>query len=241
MHLSLVLPCYNEEENAEAAVRDVFTWFLRAGIDGEVIAVNDGSRDRTQQVLEGLQKEFPQLKIVRHERNLGYGAAVRSGCDAAEGEIIGFMDSDGQFRAEDLRILLVHIDEYPFVTGRRRKRADPVIRVIFGKLLGLMIFLTFGVWIRDVNCGMKIFRRSIWPSIRPVSGLEKFFNTEMFLNLKDQNIPWQQVDVPHYRRERGSPTGGTLGIIIRMFRELAALKRSRFRSKVVMQEAMVKQ
>lgn len=230
MELSVVLPCYNEEENIEASVRAVAAWLVADGIQGEVIVVNDGSRDRSADVLQRLSKEMPLLKIVTHERNRGYGLAVRSGCDAVTLEWIGFMDSDGQFQPEDFQGLLAHTSTFDCVVGRRRKRADGFIRNAYGKVLGLFICLVFGIWIRDVNCGMKIFKRDIWARIRPTNAVEKLFNTELFLNLKRQTIVWKQVDVPHYPRRAGTPTGGSGRVILRMFKEMYDLKRAQGRA-----------
>jgi glycosyltransferase involved in cell wall biosynthesis len=224
--LSLVLPCFNEQENIEHTVREAFAWMGKAGVKGEVIVVDDGSKDASANVLDGLSKEFSALKVVRHAENQGYGLAIRSGCDAAMREWIAFVDSDGQFRIDDLGRLLPHFKSFSFVTGRRKPRADPLIRVLYGKVLALMSWLVFGIWIRDVNCGMKAFRRDIWPKIRPLYGVEKLFNTEVFLRLRDAKIPYMQVDVPHYRRRAGSPTGGSLRVIRRMFRELRDLQQA---------------
>ena len=226
MMLSVVLPCYNEEKNIEHAVRDVQSWMREDGIEGEIIVVNDGSYDGSRQVLERLRRECPSLKVIHREKNGGYGIAVRDGCDKAAQEWIAFMDSDGQFHAKDLALLALHTKDYPFVTGRRLKRADPFLRNVFGKLLALMNWVVLGLWVRDINCGMKIFRRSVWPSIRPVHGVEKLFNTEIFLRLKRQHIPWLQVNVPHYPRRAGTPTGGSARVILRMFRELSDLRRA---------------
>lgn len=226
MTLSIVLPCYNEEKNISNTVRDVASWIAGRGITCEIIVVDDGSRDRTQDTLESLKAELPALRVIRHEKNSGYGVAVRTGCDAAKTEWIAFMDSDGQFKAADLSILLEHTGKYAFITGRRLKRADPLIRRLFGKLLAVMNGLVLGIWIRDVNCGMKMFRREIWEDIRPRHGVEKLFNTEMFLRLKQAGIPWIQVKVPHYPRVAGTPTGGSIRVILRMFRELFDLKSS---------------
>lgn len=226
MPLSIVLPCFNEEENIAQSVRDVAQWMNEKNIDGEIIAVDDGSKDRSAAVLEDLSKDIPALRIIRHEKNAGYGVAVRTGCDAAASEWIAFMDSDRQFRAKDLELLMAHRDAYPFITGRRHKRADSFVRNMFGKVLGAMNVLVLGLWVRDVNCGMKMFRRDIWPDIRPTKGVEKLFNTEMFLRLERKKIPWHQVDVPHYPRPAGTPTGGSIRVIIRMFQELWDLRRS---------------
>lgn len=222
--LSLVLPCYNEEANVERTVRDVLGWYDKSGTQGEVIAVNDGSRDRTQEILDHLSAADPRLHVIRLEKNQGYGLAIRAGCDAAREDILGFMDSDGQFHAEDLGLLLPHIDQYQFVSGRRRKRADSFIRNTFGKVLGAMNVLVLALWVRDVNCGLKVFRRSLWPTIRPTHGVEKLFNTELFLRLKRAGIPWLTVDVPHYPRTAGNPTGAKIYVIVRMFQELWGLR-----------------
>lgn len=225
MHISVVLPCYNEAANIERTTLSVLQWFDRLGYDGEAIIVDDGSTDNSPNILQSLAARDGRVRIVTHQKNKGYGEAVKSGCDAASKEWIAFMDSDGQFSIDDLSILLSHTDQYAFVTGRRRKRADPFFRVVFGKLLGLLIFCNFGLWLRDVNCGLKMFRKDVWPRIRPAAGREKFFNAEMFLRLEKEKIPWLQVDVPHYPRKFGAPTGGTGAIIVRMMKELKEVKR----------------
>ena len=140
--------------------------------------------------------------------------AVRDGCDAAEKEWTAFMDSDGQFRVEDLRILIEHVNQCDAVFGRRRHRADPLIRNVFGKILGFLNLAMFGMYIRDVNCGLKIFRTDLWPKMRPLYGTEKFFNTEIYLRLKKAGLPWKQIDVPHYPRAAGTPCGGSGRVIV---------------------------
>lgn len=224
MNLSIILPCYNEELNIAAAVDDVRLWMLAEKIDGEIIVVDDGSKDRSLSILEHLKKKVPMLKIVHHAKNGGYGIAVRSGCDAATTDWIAFMDSDGQFKAKDFDLLLPFMNDYAFITGRRAHRADSFVRNMFGKVLGGMNVLVLGLWVRDVNCGMKMFRKDIWPTIRPTRGVEKLFNTEMFLRLKQHKISWKTVNVPHYPRLLGTPTGGSVRVIFRMFKELWDLR-----------------
>ncbi len=226
MRLSLVLPCFNEAPNLPTVLGQIDAWKKDRSIDLEVIAVNDGSCDDTGAVLMRLQQQYEWLTLVDHEVNKGYGIAVRSGLDAGTGDVLGFMDSDGQFKPEDLSLLLPHLEEVDFVAGRRRRRADPLVRNIFGKVLGLLVWVSFGLWVRDLNCGLKVFKRSIWEKIRPEHGVEKLFNTELFLRLKRNGIPWKQIDVPHYPRTAGTPTGGSFRVIVRMFKEIADLKRA---------------
>lgn len=226
MHLSLVLPCFNEAPNLPEVFAQISKWIVDTHGDVEVIAVNDGSSDNTAMVLQQLQEQYPWLTVVAHDVNKGYGVAVRSGLDAGSHDVLAFMDSDRQFRPEDLSLLLPKLQEVDFVAGRRKKRADPLIRNLFGKILGIIAFVFFGLWVRDINCGMKVFRKKIWKDIRPEYGVEKLFNTELFLRLKKKGIAWKQVDVPHYPRQAGNPTGASLHVIIRMFREIADLHRA---------------
>ncbi len=224
MQLTVVHPCYNEQENIAQTVRETLAWMDSEGMDGEVIVVDDGSTDQSPRILRELSEHDARVQSVTHTNNRGYGIAVRSGCDAATKEYVAFMDSDGQFHIKDLGLLIPHLTQYDFVPGRRRNRADPLIRNLFGKVLGFLNLCFFGMWIRDVNCGMKIFKRSLWLVMRPEYGTEKFFNTELYLRLKRAGIAWKQVDVPHYPRRAGSPTGGSVRVIVHMFRELVDLR-----------------
>ena len=226
MQLSIVLPCYNEEANIRATVAEVLAWCEKQPFSCEIVAVDDGSRDRTPVILGELDAVHPVLRVVRHPENRGYGMAVRSGCDAAAGAWISFMDSDGQFKIGDLGMLLPHMDAFAFVAGRRRKRMDPMPRVVYGKILAFFNLVVFGMWIRDVNCGLKIFRSDIWQTIRPEHGIEKLFNAELYLRLKRAGIPWKQVAVPHHPRRAGVPTGASGRAIQRMMKEVAALRRA---------------
>jgi glycosyltransferase involved in cell wall biosynthesis len=221
---SLVLPCYNEEENIAVTIAEVAQWMQERNIDGEIIVVDDGSTDTSASILQKLQQIYSQLRVVTQKQNTGYGVAIVSGLDTVTKDVIGFMDSDRQFKIEDIELLLPSIDDYAFVAGRRKKRADSWLRNLFGKILGLLTFVIFRIWIRDVNCGMKVFRRNIWGKIRPKYSVEKLFNTELFLNLRYHNIPWKQVSVPHFPRTAGTPTGASIRVILRMFWEYWELK-----------------
>jgi len=225
MDISVVLPCFNEEANIERTAREVLTWFDVEEIDGELVIVNDGSSDSSAKIIESLSHEDHRIIVLTHQENQGYGMAVRSGLDAATKTYISFVDSDGQFHISDLNCLIPCLKEYDFVSGRRKKRADSFMRNLFGKILGVLVFTVFGLWIRDVNCGMKIFSKQIWPTIRPLYGTEKFFNTELYLRAKKVGIAWKQIDVPHYPRTAGSPTGGSGRVIFGMIKEIFELRR----------------
>jgi glycosyltransferase involved in cell wall biosynthesis len=225
MSFSVVLPCYNEALNIEKTITDAITWFETEKIDYEIIAVDDGSTDDTFSILERLQDQYEQLVLVQHASNKGYGEALISGLDEARKEWIGFMDSDGQFKANDFAKLLACTSEFTFIAGKRSRRADPFIRSINALLYGTLVKIALRIFVRDINCGMKIFKADIWPVIRPSTASGALFNAEIFLRAKANNIVWKQVPVEHYPRVAGSPTGAKLSVILKMFAELFALKR----------------
>lgn len=227
LSLSLVLPCFNEELNIERTIREVQDWFKTDNIDGQIIVTNDGSKDGSLNLLRRLQAEMPNLQVVNHEKNQGYGAAIRSGCDKAEKPWIAFMDSDGQFRASDIMRLVPLTASADYVTGIRAKRADTFQRWLNSRLYNLLIHVLLGVNPSDLNCGMKLFRRSIWNTIRPVYATGALINGEMFYAMKNAKISWKETLVPHYPRVAGTPTGANLRVILRTFKELWQLKRAR--------------
>ncbi len=224
--LSIVLPCFNEELNIECTVLETVEWLKTKGCAWEIVVVNDGSVDGTASILSTLTSGLPELRVVTHDQNRGYGAAVRSGCDAATGDMIGFMDSDGQFQAIDFDRLLPSLIEYSFVTGRRRKRADPFMRKLNAKLFGMLAWVVLDIWVRDINCAMKVFTKETWQRTRPTHSTGALINAEMFHNAKQAGIVWTVVDVPHAPRRFGIQTGANLRVILRMFRELWEVKQT---------------
>lgn len=220
MNLSLVLPCFNEAQN----IRDVSASALACDFISEIILVDDGSRDGTGRVIDELASEDARIRAIHHPENRGYGAAIQSGVDVAEGEVVAWMDSDGQFHPEDLLLLLEKIGDAPFIAATRRKRADHLHRLLLGKCYGALIACFLGVHVRDLNCGMRLFKKALWEKIRPTKSSGALINAEVFLRLKRQGIPWVHVPVPHYPRLHGSPTGGSPRVILRMFRELWHLR-----------------
>lgn len=210
--------------NIERTVRDTHAWLSGRPDGWEIVAVNDGSTDDTGAKLAALARAVPGLRVVTHEQNLGYGAAVRSGCDAARGSVIGFMDSDGQFEARDFSLLLPALSRAPFVVGRRLIRADPWRRTLNAAMFSVLCRVVLGIRVRDVNCAMKVFTRETWLRVRPAHSTGALVNAEMFHRAQRAGIPWLVVDVPHAPRRFGTPTGAQLKVIGRMFRELWLVK-----------------
>lgn len=220
--LSFFFPAHNEEENIEGLVAEALDALPALAETFEIIAVNDGSRDRTRVLADDLTAAHPGVvRAVHHTTNLGYGAALRSGFAAARYELIAFIDGDRQFRVEDLGRLterLAAADRPDVVVGYRIRRADPLVRTLYARAYRLANRLFFGLKVRDVDCACKLFRREALEGIR-VESDGAFFSAELLIKLRAAGRSVVEVGVPHYPRTAGSPTGAKPAVVFRAVRD----------------------
>lgn len=226
--ISAVLPAYNEEANVEGAVLDVAEVLKTLTDDFEVVVTNDGSRDRTGEVLERVAVEHPEvhLRVVTHPRNLGYGAALASGFGAARMDLIFFTDGDKQFDVRELAKLLAALDDWTdLAVGWREHRADPPVRLLNAWLWKQAVNAIFGYTARDVDCAFKLFRREVWESFG-VRSRGATFSAEFLIKARRLGFRIREVPVSHYPRQAGSPTGAKPKVIVRALRDLILLRRN---------------
>lgn len=224
--LSIILPCHNEEATIAQIIRSAFAWMRESGMEGEVVAVDNGSTDRSGAIIEELKREFPTLVAIHHAENKGYAGSIISGCDAARGEIIAYLDSDGQYDVKDLGRLLPLLDHVDYVAGRRAPRRDPWLRLLLSWGWNALISVLLRTRVRDIDCGMKAFRRSVWPLIRPREQSGDIFPVELFYRLKQHHIPWAQVPVRHFPRAYGTSACAIPSAMLGAFIELWRLLKS---------------
>lgn len=225
MHsISVTMPAYNEEENIRPMVQEVVQ--VMEGLvkdaqieDYEVIVVNDGSRDNTADAVRELSEKLPSVRLVDHEVNQGYGAAVYTGFTSARKDLVFLTDSDKQFDVSEIRLLLPLIDEADLVAGYRAPRRDPFKRRLFGTGWTTLVTILFGYTVRDVDCAFKLFRREIIESI-DIESRGATFSAEFLVRAKRKGYRFREVPVTHLPRVAGSQTGANLHVITRAFREL---------------------
>jgi glycosyltransferase involved in cell wall biosynthesis len=225
--LSYFFPAHDEEANIEALVTEALATLPSIADAFEVIAVNDGSRDRTRALADELTAAHPGVvRAVHHPTNLGYGAALRSGFAAARHELVAFTDGDRQFRVEDLARLTERLaapDAPDVVVGYRIRRADPLVRTLYARAYRLANRLFFGLAVTDVDCACKVFRRAALEGIR-VESDGAFFSAEMLIKLRAAGRSVVEVGVPHYPRTAGSPSGANPRVILRAIRDFWRLR-----------------
>jgi len=224
--LAVVLPAFNEEANVEKVVRTCVAYLEPRLPDYELLVVNDGSRDRTGDILRQLQTEFPRLRPLHHTQNRGYGAALRTGFDAASKPFVFYMDGDGQFDIRDLdQLLPLAADEDHIVTGYRIERRDPFIRRLNAKLFGgWLVRVMLGVRVRDLNCAFKLIPKKVLQSI-VLESPGALINAELYGRAARKGFGIKEVGVHHYPRAAGVQTGAHLRVIVRAFYDLLRLRR----------------
>jgi glycosyltransferase involved in cell wall biosynthesis len=220
--LSLVLPAHNEAENIEVVVKRALDVLPRVVRNVEVIVVNDGSRDETGAIIDRLAGEHPDVHAIHHPVNRGYGAALTSGFRAATGDSIMFMDADRQFDIADINALLPYVPYYDIVAGYRIQRRDPVYRRMYGKLFGLVVWVLFGVHLRDTDCAFKIYRADLLNTIE-LTTPGALINTEMLARSKRRGATIVEVGVNHYPRLAGESSGGSPRVVFRAMGETIKL------------------
>ncbi len=224
--ITVAMPAYNEVENIEAMVEDVIQMMDSLADDYEVIVVDDGSHDGTAQVVRSLEQRYPQVRLVQHEVNQGYGAAVFSGLTSASKELVFFTDSDRQFDLREIEKLLDVVDEGDLVVGYRTPRRDPFMRKLNGWGWSLLVTLLFGYAARDIDCAFKLMRREIIERIKDkVAARGATFSAEFLVRARRAGFRICEVPIHGHRpRVAGSPTGARPDVIIRAFKELVRFR-----------------
>ena len=222
--LSIVLPCYDEAPNVEAAVSEALAAGARFADEHEVVVVDDGSSDDTGAIAAAIAEHDPGVHVVRHEHNRGYGAAVRSGITASQGTWVLLTDGDLQFDLAELELLVPLTGEADLVAGYRLDRADPLGRRAAAHAWNHLMRTSFGVGVRDVDCAFKLMRGEAARAL-PLTSEGAMVSTELLVRAGLAGWRISEVGVHHRPRRAGEPTGGDLAVIARAFRERRALLR----------------
>lgn len=204
--LSIVLPAYNEEGNIERVVRDAAAAAADLAPPYEIVVVDDGSRDRTGEILARLAAEMgARLRIVRHPVNEGYGAALRDGFRATTGDLVFYTDSDNQFDLRELSDVLPLMKEVDAVLGYRVDRQDPWMRKAVSGGFNRLSSAAFGMSVRDLNCSFKLFRGDLIRAL-PIQSTDFFVDTELVARIHRAGWRYVQRGVRHYPRTAGRST-----------------------------------
>jgi len=201
IEISLVIPLYNEEENARLLHEKTREALDALGKEYEIIFIDDGSKDRTFEILKQLHNENPRVKIIKFRGNFGQSAAMAAGFDAAKGEYVFAMDGDLQNDPADIPRLLEKLEQgYDVVSGWRKNRKDKlIIRKVPSRIANKLICKVTGVTLHDTGCSLKVFRSEIIKRINLYGELHRFIPALS----KIEGARITEMEVAHHPRKFG--------------------------------------
>ena len=175
-NISVVVPLYNEEES----LPELETWIERVMTENhftyEIIFVDDGSNDRSWEVIRSLREKNPAVRAIRFQRNYGKSAGLYCGFEAAQGDVVITMDADLQDSPDEIPELYRMITEegYDLVTGWKKRRYDPIGKTLPSKFFNATARLASGIKLHDFNCGLKAYRKKVVKSIEVYGEMHRF-------------------------------------------------------------------
>jgi glycosyltransferase involved in cell wall biosynthesis len=201
--LSVVFPAYNDAGTIASMILGARLTARHIVDDFEIVVVNDGSSDHTAEVLAELESVIPELKVVHHPVNRGYGGALRTGFQSATKGLIFYTDGDAQYDPREMAVLFEAWESTSdFVNGVKIGRSDPLHRLIIGRIYHWAVRIAFGLSLSDVDCDFRLFRRSIFDKVvlTKDSGV---ICVELMKKVQDNGFRIQEVPVHHFHRVYG--------------------------------------
>ncbi|MBN1356422.1 glycosyltransferase family 2 protein [bacterium] len=230
--LSMVFPAYNEQDNLERLIADADRASGSVSDDYEIIIVDDGSTDRTPEILARLKESYPNLVVHTHKPNRGYTAALRTGFAGATKDLVFYSDADNQFDLQEIGLLMEKIEGNDIVVGYRKDRQDPWIRIFVSRCFNILSHAVFKFSVRDVDCAFKLFRRNVFDEIK-INSEHFMVDTEIMSKAVLYGYRVAEVGVTHLPRTAGQTTVKPTDVIktlrgmIWLHTELRRLKKQR--------------
>jgi len=218
--LSIIVPCFNEEENVGLLIEAVFKTMSADPRFIELILINDGSLDRTAEIVQGMAAYEPRLRLIAHARNRGLGAAIRTGLETATGDYVLYTDADLPFDFGQISRLLMQASADRIVIGYRANRGEGMRRWILSKGYNLLCRAVFGLRVRDVNFACKLIPRRAVEALH-LGSEGSFIDAEMLIECRRLGLKITEFPLIYHPRMRGLSTLSRPSVIARILSEMA--------------------
>jgi len=220
MYLSIIIPIKNERENIQSLVREIVSSMQPLNKEYEIIFIDDGSKDGSLDEMIKMKKEFPQIRILKFDKNYGQTSGLDAGIRNAKGEIISMLDGDMQSDANDILKLLDELKDCDMVVGIRQKRQDNFIKKISSKIANSVRNKLTNEDIIDTGCPLKVFKKECFNKVKLFTGLHRFLPT--LVKLEGYKV--KQIPVRHLPRLRGKSKYNIRNRLFRALRDLFAVR-----------------
>ena len=201
---TIVVPVYNEEENLERVEKELSSYIKIASVTTSILFVNDGSKDKSQNLIETICERNDAFNFISFKENRGLSAAIKAGFEHVESELVGYIDSDLQTAPEDFNLLLKHTKDYHLVTGVRANRKDSFVKNMSSKIANCIRRAFTKDGMDDTGCPLKIIHTDYAKRIPMFKGLHRFLPAMIML----QNGKVIQIPVQHFPRIAGTAKYG---------------------------------
>lgn len=221
--VSIFFPCYNDHKSISGLVEGAFSIIKKYTNKYEIIVIDDASQDSSRKVLEALAKRYPKLRLIFHEKNLGYGGALKSGFKNAKYDLVFYTDGDGQYDILELPILLsLMTKDVDFINGIKMTRHDPSYRIVVGNIYSMVIRWLFWTPIVDIDCDFRLIRKRIIKKI-DLHCLSGAICIELVKKSQLAGAKFRQVSVHHLHRKFGISQFFRVNRILSTFKEIIVL------------------
>ncbi len=221
--VSAFFPCYNDEHSIPVMVHDVRHSLVGAVDDFEIIVIDDGSADGSFEVLTALAREVPELQVIRHEVNRGYGGALLSGFAASTKEWIFYTDGDAQYDASEItRCIDAVTTDVDVVQGFKMGRGDPWYRKLIGRTYHHVVKLLFRLPVRDTDCDFRLIHSRVMEQVE-LTSTSGVICVEMMHAFDRLGVRFVEVGVSHHARPHGRSQFFRIPAIARSAKQLMAL------------------
>jgi len=201
MNMSIIIPAYNEEQCIEHVTVELLAYLH--GKDGEIILINDGSRDHTGDVIESMSAKHPgRIRCIHHPTNAGYAATLRDGFAAAKYDWIFYTDGDGQYDPQEIAILQQFTSDADFIVGYRKERKDSLTRVVAAKVFNVIARTLFDIPVRDIDCSFKLMRSDRLRQFH-IGSSGFLIDTEILAKAEQQGFTIRETAITHRPRRSG--------------------------------------
>jgi glycosyltransferase involved in cell wall biosynthesis len=212
--VSFFCPAYNDEGNLPDLIPAVHRFLTKHAQEFEIVIIEDGSPDNTGAVADDLASQFAQVRVVHHAKNQGYTATLREGFTTARYEYVMYTDGDNQYDITDFEPYLHLIEENDLIAGYARVKAASRRRALQSFVFNALIVVLFLRWYRDINCSMKLIRRSALSRI-PLRSSPRgaFIDAELMVRAARAGLRIAQFPVVHYARKSGIASGSKPSLV----------------------------
>lgn len=221
--VSFFCPAYHDEENLPKLIPVVFDFLSRASKKFEITIIEDGSPDKTGEVAEDLARQYPNIRVIHHPLNMGYGATLKDGFHNARYEYVMYTDGDNQYDVREFEPYLHLLQTHDILSGYAKSKVITTRRKIQSFVYNLIIKLLFFVNIRDIDCAMKIYNRKVLDAIN-IKSSSAFIDAEMLIKARKEGFKIAQFPVTQYPRLSGPEGGSRFSVVVATIKDMIKFK-----------------